>query len=48
LAKSLKALEAALGQEVDGILGNDVFNEWGSVTLDYKSRKLTLECSDER
>jgi hypothetical protein len=29
LAKSLAAIEAALGQEVDGILGNDVLNQWG-------------------
>jgi len=47
LAKSLAEIEAALGQEVDGILGNDVFNQWGSETLDYKNRKLALECSGE-
>jgi PadR family transcriptional regulator, regulatory protein PadR len=47
LAKRLGDLEAALGQEVDGILGNDVLNQWDSVTLDYKNRKLLLGCSDE-
>jgi hypothetical protein len=47
LAKSLAGIEAALGQQVDGILGNDVFNQWGAVTLDYKNRKLALECSGE-
>jgi len=47
LAKSLRDLEAALGQQVDGILGNDVLNQWDAVTLDYKNRKLTLECSGE-
>jgi hypothetical protein len=47
LAKSLRDLETALGREVDGILGNDVLNQWDAVTLDYKNRKLILDCSGE-
>jgi len=47
LAKSLRELEAALGQEVDGILGNDILNQWDAVTLDYKKRKLMLKCSGD-
>ena len=47
LAKSLGDIEASLGQEVDGILGNDVLSQWDSVTLDYKNRKLMLGCSGE-
>ena len=45
LAKSLAELEAALGKEVDGILGNDILNQWDSLTLDYKKRALGLGCS---
>jgi hypothetical protein len=48
LAKSLHEIEAALGQQVDGILGNDVLDQWGSVTLDYKNRTLALDCAHER
>jgi hypothetical protein len=47
LAKSISELEAALGREVDGILGNDILTQWDFVTLDYKKRKLVLGCSDE-
>ncbi|MGA2595003.1 MAG: helix-turn-helix transcriptional regulator [Bryobacteraceae bacterium] len=47
LAKGLGELEAALGREVDGILGNDVLNEWDSITLDYKNRALALGCSSD-
>ena len=47
LAKGLKELETALGHEVDGILGNDVFTQWDFVTLDYKNKALVLGCSGD-
>ncbi|MBV9302661.1 MAG: aspartyl protease family protein [Acidobacteriaceae bacterium] len=47
LSRSLRAVEQGLGREIDGILGNDILNQWDSVTLDYKKRMLVLGCSKQ-
>ena len=43
LSHSLKPLETKLGQEVDGILGNDVLRLWDLFLVDYKRRILILQ-----
>ena len=45
LSRSLRSLETKVGQEVDGILGNDVLRLWDSASFDYKHRVLVLERS---
>jgi hypothetical protein len=45
LSRSLRLLETQLGQELDGIFGNDTLQLWDSVSLDYKHRALVLQRS---
>jgi hypothetical protein len=45
LSRSLRSLEAQLGQELDGIFGNDALRLWDSFALDYKHKVLVLQRS---
>ncbi len=45
LARSLRSLETQLGQELDGIFGNDALRLWDSFALDYKHKVLVLQRS---
>jgi hypothetical protein len=42
LSRSMRPLEARLGQQLDGILGTDILQLWDSVSLNYKGKALTL------
>src|SRR5262249_3206960 len=39
----LRSLSKALNVKLDGILGQDVLSQFGSVTVDYKNRQLIFE-----
>ena len=39
----LRPLSKALNVKLDGILGQDVLSQFGSVTVDYKNRQLIFE-----
>jgi hypothetical protein len=39
----LGPLSKALNVKLDGILGQDVLSQFGSVTVDYKNRQLIFE-----
>jgi hypothetical protein len=43
LSRSLRSLETQLGQELDGIFGNDALQLWDSFSLDYKHKVLVLQ-----
>jgi hypothetical protein len=43
LSRSLRSLEAPLGQELDGIFGNDALRLWDSFSLDYNHKVLVLQ-----
>jgi hypothetical protein len=45
LSRSLRSLEAQLGQELDGIFGNDALRLWDSFALDYKHKVMVLQSS---
>jgi hypothetical protein len=45
LSRSLRALETQLGQELDGIFGNDALRLWDSFSLDYRHKVLVLQRS---
>jgi Aspartyl protease len=45
LSRSLRSLETQLGQELDGIFGNDALRLWDSFLLDYKHKTLVLQSS---
>lgn len=39
----LRPLSKALNVKLDGILGQDVLSQFGSLTIDYKNRQLIFE-----
>jgi hypothetical protein len=43
VSTSLQNIEAAVGREVDGILGNDFLTLWKVVDIDYQHGKLVLK-----